>query len=146
MHLLITLLPLVVSVRCSRYPDTRVSALLKTEAQPQKPGNADVYSQVCGFQVEKVLQQNIPDDVLFYMFYAMPRDQVQVAAAKSLAERGWVYHLEMQTWLRPCPDGEPPHPLQDGWERGSWLYFDVKEWTVRRKDDLVLSSAKLMSL
>ena len=32
-----------------------------------------------------MFQHNVPDDVLFYMFYAMPRDQVQVAAAKSLA-------------------------------------------------------------
>ena len=36
---------------------------------------------------------------LFYMFWQMPRDAMQVHAAKELYKRGWRYHTSQAQWF-----------------------------------------------
>lgn len=38
------------------------------------------------------------DETLFYMFYAMPRDSMQEAAARELCSRGWRFHKGLLVW------------------------------------------------
>lgn len=45
------------------------------------------------------------DETLFYMFYAMPRDRMQEAAAKELRARGWRFHKELRVWILRGNDG-----------------------------------------
>jgi hypothetical protein len=43
-------------------------------------------------------------ETLFYIFYAMPKDTLQVFAAKELYNRGWRYHKDMQLWFTSCSE------------------------------------------
>eukprot|EP01083_Nonionella_stella_P072397 195234_1 len=56
-------------------------------------------------------------ETLFYIFYNMPRDTLQVYAGKELYNRGWHYHKDLKLWLRP-----PKPPGQH------WQYFDINSW------------------
>ncbi|KAJ4457860.1 putative transcription factor [Paratrimastix pyriformis] len=78
------------------------------------------------------------DDTLFYIFYRMPRDGMQVYAATELSvtrvasQRGWLFHRELQDWLKPLDDGTPPirTPAE---ETRSYELFDHNSWTHVRK-------------
>lgn len=77
------------------------------------------------------------DDVLFYMFYSMTRDALQLHAASELYKREWRYHTELQLWFKRVPGVEPQ--VQPGvQERGSYFFFDVSLWEKVRKDQFVV--------
>ncbi|KAI0519379.1 hypothetical protein KFK09_006825 [Dendrobium nobile] len=76
------------------------------------------------------------DGTLFYIFYGMPKDEAQLFAAYELYSRRWVYHRELQLWLRRI--GEPLVKTQT-YERGSYHYFDPSTWQTIRKDNFVLT-------
>ncbi|XP_020695525.2 probable NOT transcription complex subunit VIP2 isoform X1 [Dendrobium catenatum] len=76
------------------------------------------------------------DGTLFYIFYSMPKDEAQLFAAYELYSRRWVYHRELQLWLRRI--GEPLVKTQT-YERGSYHYFDPSTWQTIRKDNFVLT-------
>ena len=44
--------------------------------------------------------QRYKDQTLFYIFYAMVNDKMQMIAAKELYERHWVFHKSLRLWLR----------------------------------------------
>ncbi len=58
---------------------------------------------------------------LFYIFYNMPKDTLQVYAAKELYERDWRYHMQYRLWFTRSNE-------QLGYERGTVLYFDITSW------------------
>lgn len=59
-------------------------------------------------------------ETLFYIFYNMPRDTLQVYAAKELQNRGWKYHEKLKLWfIRDTGD------LGDGEAAEQWIYFDI---------------------
>jgi CCR4-NOT transcription complex subunit 2 len=61
-------------------------------------------------------------ETLFYIFYTMPKDALQVYAAKELYSRNWRYHKEMKLWFGE-PTSDPSNPnLQ------TFSYFDLKAW------------------
>jgi len=65
---------------------------------------------------------------LFYIFYNMPKDTLQVYAAKELYNRDWRYHKELKMWFtRPSESAINQH----GYERGSIIYFDINSWEQR---------------
>jgi CCR4-NOT transcription complex subunit 2 len=51
---------------------------------------------------------------LFYMFCQMPRDALQVHAAKELYKRGWRYHSQLRQWFTQ--------------EAGAYYVFDTQAW------------------
>ena len=51
---------------------------------------------------------------LFYMFWQMPRDAMQVHAAKELYKRGWRYHTSQAQWFTQ--------------ESGQFFVFDTNAW------------------
>ncbi|KAJ3303375.1 hypothetical protein HDV03_003944 [Kappamyces sp. JEL0829] len=71
----------------------------------------------------------LSDETLFYIFYAMPRDVMQEAAAQELYSRSWRFHKEFKLWLSKDP--ENVEPLQKGvdFERGIYIFFDPATWT-----------------
>eukprot|EP00007_Cunea_sp_BSH-02190019_P004178 CAMPEP_0174229996 /NCGR_PEP_ID=MMETSP0417-20130205/835_1 /TAXON_ID=242541 /ORGANISM="Mayorella sp, Strain BSH-02190019" /LENGTH=470 /DNA_ID=CAMNT_0015307613 /DNA_START=57 /DNA_END=1466 /DNA_ORIENTATION=- len=77
------------------------------------------------------------DETLFYMFYNLPRDRLQIAAARELFRRDWRYHKEMQRWFSRVPDTEPLLKTQT-YERGTYVYFDPLTWEQVRKYNFVL--------
>ena len=56
-----------------------------------------------------------------YMFYQMPKDVVQVHAAKELYRRNWRYHKEMRHWYT--------------FESNTYCHFDTREWDKRPLTD-----------
>jgi len=119
-----------------RNPDAMISSFLKRQTQPQNVRNAEVFRHVQPLQMDKIPPQEFTDEVLLFMFYAMPRDRMQREAAQALSSHGWFYYTELQTWMKRTPN-VPPVRLDQDWERGSWQFFDVSEWRLQQKDDLI---------
>eukprot|EP00123_Amoebidium_parasiticum_P015231 comp22846_c0_seq1/m.35998 comp22846_c0_seq1/g.35998 ORF comp22846_c0_seq1/g.35998 comp22846_c0_seq1/m.35998 type:complete len:354 (-) comp22846_c0_seq1:315-1376(-) len=76
------------------------------------------------------------DNTLFYIFYAMPRDILQQAAAQELTNRDWRYHKDLKLWYTRMP--ETATQKAQGFERGSVVFFDVGTWQKVRKDGFVM--------
>ena len=89
--------------------------------------------------------QKVPifaDETLFYIFYAMPRDELQLAAARELCRNDWKFHKELKVWIKRAPSTEPV-TKNSVYEHGSWVYFDVSSWEVVRKDNFVVFHSDL---
>lgn len=67
-------------------------------------------------------------ETLLYIFYNMPKDTLQVYAAKELYHRNCRFHKESKLWFIP--------PAQQG---GQLQYFDINTWTRRNYRDSELS-------
>lgn len=65
-------------------------------------------------------------ETLFYIFYNMPRDVLQLLAAVELYKRKWRYHKDLKLWFS-C-DAEA---MQSSYEQGKYVYFDIKSWERR---------------
>lgn len=64
-------------------------------------------------------------ETLFYIFYNMPRDALQLLAATELYTRKWQYHKDLKLWFS-CDV-----QLLQSYERGGYIYFDIKAWERR---------------
>eukprot|EP00871_Galdieria_phlegrea_P001710 jgi/Galph1/253/GphlegSOOS_G4945.1 len=60
---------------------------------------------------------------LFYIFYCMPRDALQILAAAELYQRDWRYHKDLKLWFTRAPGTTTP-----GYERNAFIYFDITTW------------------
>ncbi|KAI8328000.1 hypothetical protein BC941DRAFT_246948 [Chlamydoabsidia padenii] len=74
------------------------------------------------------------DEILFYVFYCMPKDISQEAAAQELYARNWRYHKELGLWLTKETD-ENGRPVQvfrrtsaNSVDRGIYIFFDPTTW------------------
>lgn len=66
-------------------------------------------------------------ETLFYVFYNMPRDVLQVLAAVELYNRKWMYHKDLKLWFHQ----NEVTVAGQGYERGAYVYFDIKSWEQR---------------
>ncbi|ODV90626.1 hypothetical protein CANCADRAFT_19962, partial [Tortispora caseinolytica NRRL Y-17796] len=73
------------------------------------------------------------DETLFYIFYSMPRDVLQEAAATELTNRHWRYHKELKLWLTKDPASEPIQQSAQA-ERGIYIFFDPIAWEKTKKE------------
>lgn len=64
-------------------------------------------------------------ETLFYIFYNMPRDVLQLLAAVELYARKWRYHKGLKLWFS-C-DAQ----MLQSYDRGGYVYFDIKAWERR---------------
>jgi len=85
------------------------------------------------------------DETLFYIFYSMPRDALQVAAAAELQARDWTYHSEQNLWFQRLP-GASALTKTNTYEQGSYIYFDTQFWEKRRKVNFRMEYSKLFHL
>jgi CCR4-NOT transcription complex subunit 2 len=71
----------------------------------------------------------LTEETLFYIFYSMPRDILQEAAAQELYRRGWRFHKEFKLWL--TKENLETEPIVKGpdFERGVYVFFDPSSWT-----------------
>jgi CCR4-NOT transcription complex subunit 2 len=77
------------------------------------------------------------EETLFYIFYSLPRDALQVAAAQELYNRDWRFHKELKLWFMRAP-GTEAVVKTNTYERGSYIYFDINTWEKVRKDNFML--------
>lgn len=73
------------------------------------------------------------------MFYSMPRDALQDAAAAELYNRHWRYHKELRLWL--MKDQSSEQSKTPTFERGSYIFFDPNSWEKVKKDFIVMYDA-----
>lgn len=66
-------------------------------------------------------------ETLFYIFYNMPKDTLQVYAAKELYNRDWRYHKEHKLWFTRDNSAS----AQPGAKGGRYIYFDINSWERR---------------
>ena len=66
------------------------------------------------------------DETLFYIFYAMPQDVLQDAAAYELTRRNWRYHKGIQMWLTKSQDSISRPG--ESFEQGEFIFWDVNMW------------------
>ena len=67
------------------------------------------------FQSQKYLD-NFDEKTLFYIFYYMTRDVLQLFAGLYLYKKGWIYNYKYQIWFRKIKDSE------------KWEFFNPLEW------------------
>ncbi|KAJ2317850.1 transcriptional regulator, partial [Coemansia sp. RSA 2681] len=77
------------------------------------------------------------DETLFYMFYTMPREELQLAAAEELYRRQWRYHKELRLWLTKDPESQPTARTPRG-EQSVFIFFDPGVWQKVKKEFLVM--------
>ena len=89
-------------------------------------------------------------ETLMYIFYMMPRDTLQVYAAKELYAREWRYHKDIKLWLtRSRRQQQPPQstpPPQQPQEADEYVFFDVTAWETRVfRDTHILQPHKFLT-
>lgn len=90
------------------------------------------YRLPASYSIETVVPQqqklqNFDEGALFYIFYTMPRDAMQEAAAVELTNRSWRYHKELKMWLTKDPMSEPIQTNNQE-ESGIYIFFDPTTW------------------
>ncbi|KAJ3120872.1 hypothetical protein HK098_004188 [Nowakowskiella sp. JEL0407] len=73
------------------------------------------------------------DETLFYIFYTLPREAVQEAAAQELYNRNWRFHKDMKIWITK-EQNEEVVVKGVGYERGIYVLFDVVGWQKVKKE------------
>ena len=76
-------------------------------------------------------------ETLFYVFYSMPRDVLQLAAAQELHNRDWWFHKEIGQWMQRV-QGTDPSVKHAQFERGSYVFWNPDKWQKERRDDFLL--------
>ncbi|RUP42722.1 hypothetical protein BC936DRAFT_138176, partial [Jimgerdemannia flammicorona] len=120
----------------SPWSDTQTTAGLNIEPEYHLPPCYNV-------QAAPPAQQKIrgfTDETLFYVFYSMPRDVLQEAAAQELYNRNWRYHKDLRLWLTK---EEGTEPVQKGpsFERGNYIFFDPSTWEKVKKEYILVYDA-----
>ncbi len=72
----------------------------------------------------------------------MPRDVLQVAAARELNSRDWRFHKPMQQWITRVQGADPkpvPGVPKGTAERGSYSVWNVEKWSIDRLDNFTLN-------
>lgn len=106
----------------------------------------DFYLPAC-YQMQPGLQPDLSKfsmfstETLMYIFYSMPRDTLQVAAAAELFSRDWRFHKGLQRWVSRAPGSEPIK--SNAFERGAYIFFEPTTWEKVRKENFVLAYDQL---
>jgi CCR4-NOT transcription complex subunit 2 len=81
-------------------------------------------------------------ETLFYVFYSMPRDVLQVAAAQELYNRDWRFHKTQQLWLTKILNKEPT-VKHTTFEKGTYKVFNAATWAYEEREDFVLEYSSI---
>jgi len=84
------------------------------------------------------------DETLIYAFYALPRDLLQATAAVELYNRDWRFHKTHQLWFIRL-DSEPVTKA-NGYERGTYIFFDIMNWKKVKKENFILHYEQIAEL
>jgi CCR4-NOT transcription complex subunit 2 len=81
--------------------------------------------------------QKFQVETLFYVYYSMPRDVLQVAAAQELHNRDWRYHKTLRLWLTRIPN-KVSFVKTVTYEKGTFKFFNPESWGFEDKEDFHL--------
>ena len=70
------------------------------------------------------------DETLFYIFYYMPRDTLQILAAEELYKRKWRFNTDYTIWF--TLEGAKENDKGDKSSAESYLYFNPNQWKVMK--------------
>ena len=89
-------------------------------------------------------------ETLFYIFYCMPRDTLQVYASKELYSRDWRYHKDIKLWLTrsrgAAEQAAGGAAAAAGAVDGDYVFFDVGAWETRVfRDTHILQPHKFLT-
>jgi CCR4-NOT transcription complex subunit 2 len=87
------------------------------------PANSEAVS---AFKAGKFSEYKL--ETLFYTFYAMPQDAMQILSARELYSRGWMYHTETKIWFNNNSNNNSQKQQQ---EERQVIYFDINRWESR---------------
>ncbi len=76
------------------------------------------------FVLKQAYFEKFSNETLFYIFYYMPRDTLQLYAAEELYKRKWRFNTDYAIWF--TNDGENEK------KNDSFLYFNPNEWKVMK--------------
>ncbi|OXA52792.1 CCR4-NOT transcription complex subunit 3 [Folsomia candida] len=92
---------------------------------PQHPlSNSDTYEFFNRLSVE----------TLFFIFYYLEGTKAQYLAAKVLKTQCWRFHTKYMMWFQRH---EEPKVINEEYEQGTYVYFDIEKWGQRKKDGFV---------
>ncbi|OLY78546.1 General negative regulator of transcription subunit 2 [Smittium mucronatum] len=94
------------------------------------------YSNISPPSVESKIPL-VTEDTLFYIFYSMPKDELQLMAAEELYKRQWRFHKDFHFWLTKDPESQPTSRSSQG-EQGIFIVFDPITWEKTKRDIVVL--------
>lgn len=80
------------------------------------------------------------EETLFYIFYALPKDLLQEAAAQELFNRDWRYHKELKLWVTKEP-GTEPITKSAAFERSTFVFFDPTTWKKMKREFVLVYEA-----
>jgi CCR4-NOT transcription complex subunit 2 len=120
--------------------------LYKTFATPFGPANSSARPAIPDFVLPaSYTVNNVPplhaklssfsDDALFAVFYQNPRDVAQELAAQELYTRDWRWHMQYRQWMQKDDSFPPPRPISAREERGTYIFWDTKQWQKERVSD-----------
>lgn len=107
------------------------------QTHPLRPLDSDYSIPDC-YTVKKVAPlhtriNSFSDETLFYIFYSMPRDYIQVLVAQELMERKWRYHTREQMWLMRDETSNYPRSEDQRSEQGYYIWWDKNLWKKVRR-------------
>ena len=108
-------------------------------SHPLRPLDADYMIPDC-YTVKKVAPlhsriNSFSDETLFYIFYSMPRDFMQVLVGQELMERKWRYHMREQMWMMRDESAGTHTTYSDdrSAEQGYYIWWDKNVWKKVRR-------------
>jgi hypothetical protein len=85
--------------------------------------NKEKYTGTINSFLQSKFFYNFHENTLFYIFYYLTRDTLQLFAGEHLYKKGWKYNYKYQIWFKQTKD-------KDGNEK--WEFFNPLEW--KKKD------------
>jgi CCR4-NOT transcriptional regulation complex NOT5 subunit len=75
-----------------------------------------------------------PPETLFYMFYYMPRDSLQIYSADELYKRKWYYNYESNIWFRCIETNSTDDKKENNnsKQKVEYEYFHPFEWKIMK--------------
>ena len=64
------------------------------------------------YYLKKEFFENFQENTLFYIFYYLTRDTLQLFAGEQLYKRGWLYHPKYKIWFKKLKDKKKAQPLK----------------------------------
>lgn len=105
---------------------------------PLRPLDNDFSVPDC-YTVKKVAPlhtriNSFSDETLFYIFYSMPRDYMQVLVGQELMERKWRYHMREQMWMMRDENSQGyAYNEEQTSEQGYYIWWDKNLWKKVRR-------------
>jgi CCR4-NOT transcriptional regulation complex NOT5 subunit len=67
------------------------------------------------------------EETLFYIFYYLPRDSLQLYASEELVKRKWRFHIEYNIWFNENDEKFNDNLSEKDKEKG-YVFFNPNEW------------------